>query len=263
MKSPAFQFYPDDFVGGVADMTQSEVGAYILLLCAQWGRGEIPLDPERAALIAKGPVSSHVLAKFPGGKNPRLEKVRANLDAYRSAQADNGKAGAEKRWGRHSDAIAMLSPENSGAKVSPMARNSSPTPTPTPTPTPDLQLTTPDTRSIEPKAASLPDLSATIYDAYPRKVGKQDALKAIANALKLGRATGGTDAAKLLTATRAYAAAVTLWPEHERCFVPHPATWFNRGSYEDDPRTWERKTVTLANGRAQSDAHNLDHSKGF
>ena len=36
MNPPAFQFYTDDFLGGVSDMTQAEVGAYILLLCAQW-----------------------------------------------------------------------------------------------------------------------------------------------------------------------------------------------------------------------------------
>jgi uncharacterized protein YdaU (DUF1376 family) len=76
MKPPAFQFYADDFLAGTADMTQPEVGAYILLLCHQWGRGAIPSDPARAALIAKGEVPAHVMAKFPNGKNERLERVR-------------------------------------------------------------------------------------------------------------------------------------------------------------------------------------------
>ena len=132
MKSPAFQFYPDDFVGGVADMTQAEVGAYILLLCAQWGRGEIPLDAERAALIAKGAVSAHVMSKFPSGKNERLESVRRKQDEYRAAQANNGAKGASKRW--HGDAMATLWPENGDPIISPMARNSSPSPSPSPSP---------------------------------------------------------------------------------------------------------------------------------
>lgn len=73
-----------------------------------------------------------------------------------------------------------------------------------------------------------------IYKAYPRKAGKIAALKAIE------RATGRKGADDLLAATKAFAAAVKTWPEADRCFVPHPATWFNRGSYDDDPSEWER-----------------------
>lgn len=97
MKPPAFQFYVDDFIGGVADMTQAEVGAYILLLCNQWNRGEIPPDAERAALVAKGPVTPHVLAKFPGGKNARMEFERANQAAWREKQRAAGIASGRAR----------------------------------------------------------------------------------------------------------------------------------------------------------------------
>lgn len=83
-----------------------------------------------------------------------------------------------------------------------------------------------------------------IYEAYPRKVAKQDALRAIERALEK------TDRATLLERTKAYAAAVALWPEDDRQYVPHPATWFNRGSYDDDPETWQRKDHAGANGRA-------------
>jgi hypothetical protein len=50
-----------------------------------------------------------------------------------------------------------------------------------------------------------------------------------------------TAADVLLFRTRAYATATESWPESEKQFIPHPATWFNRGSYDDDPATWERK----------------------
>lgn len=83
--------------------------------------------------------------------------------------------------------------------------------------------------------------SLVIYAEYPKKTGKEDALKAIQKALATHPAE------KLLEATKAYAAATALWPEADRKFIPHPATWFNRGSYEDDPATWTR------NGRAQLD----------
>jgi hypothetical protein len=150
-KAPAFQFYPDDFVGGVADMTQAEVGAYILLLCSQWGRGSIPTDLQRAALIAKGPVTRHVMDKFPDGKNRRLENVRDNLEQYRTAQSANGAKGASKRW--HSGAMATPSPTHSDTTVSPMARNSSPSPSPTPTLTltPDSENTCAVPKPLRPR----------------------------------------------------------------------------------------------------------------
>lgn len=76
----------------------------------------------------------------------------------------------------------------------------------------------------------------TIYAAYPRKVARREALKAITNAMAFA------PPAKLLENTAAYAAAVSRWPADVQQYVPHPATWFNRGSYDDDPKTWERKT---------------------
>src|SRR5258706_9467091 len=99
-KPPAFQFYPDDFMGGTADMTQAEVGAYILLLCHQWNRGSIPVEPERQHMIAKGPVSAHVLAKFKPSadgllRNERLERERQKQADYRESQRQKGIASGQ------------------------------------------------------------------------------------------------------------------------------------------------------------------------
>lgn len=103
-------------------------------------------------------------------------------------------------------------------------------------------------QSIDPSAPPPRDGDATpiesIYDAYPRKQGKQDALKAIAKAVKIAGAV------RLLERTQAYASATALWSDDDRQFIPHPATWFNRGSYDDDPATWERKTSGDDKGRA-------------
>jgi hypothetical protein len=73
-----------------------------------------------------------------------------------------------------------------------------------------------------------------IYDAFPRKVGKQAAIKAIEKALKLLKPKW------LLERTKAYAAAVAKWPAGDRQYVPHCSTWMNRGSYDDDPKEWQR-----------------------
>lgn len=81
---------------------------------------------------------------------------------------------------------------------------------------------------------SVPTDAETVYEAYPRKIGKQDALKAIAKVLK----TKGLP--EVLTAVRLFAAETAKWSDDEKRFIPHPATWFNRGSHEDDPQTWKR-----------------------
>lgn len=77
-----------------------------------------------------------------------------------------------------------------------------------------------------------------IYQAYPRKQGKIDAIRSIERAMKREHPS------HLLERTQAYAAAVALWPEADRQYVPHPATFFNRGNYDDDPSLWERKSPT-------------------
>jgi len=84
--------------------------------------------------------------------------------------------------------------------------------------------------------------AAEIYAAYPRKVAKAAAFKAIEKALKAARkANPESGSANLLKAVQAYAEAVSQWPKDERRFVPHPATWFNRGSHDDDPSEWTRE----------------------
>ena len=81
----------------------------------------------------------------------------------------------------------------------------------------------------------LPITAEDIYAAYPRKVGKQAAVKAINKAAKR---VGSLS--ELLSCTKAYAAATATWPAADKQFIPHPATWFNRGSYDDDPKEWVR-----------------------
>ena len=69
-----------------------------------------------------------------------------------------------------------------------------------------------------------------IYQSYPRKIAKANALKAIAKVLASGR-----EADWLLERVEAYAAAVAA---QDPKFIPHPATWFNGGRFDDDPAEW-------------------------
>lgn len=92
------------------------------------------------------------------------------------------------------------------------------------------------------KKQEVPDGVREIYLAYPRHIAPQDAYAAIRGAIER------TPQPTVLAATLSYARCVAKWPHsyrfpkmpdgQERDTVPHPATWFNRGSYNDDPKEW-------------------------
>jgi hypothetical protein len=96
---------------------------------------------------------------------------------------------------------------------------------------------------------TIEQLAEAIYGLYPRKVGRPPALKAIVKILKAGEITELDLQAKV----REFAACVAKWPEQDKPFIPHPATWFNQQRYMDDPATWRREPVasTTVDFRAQ------------
>lgn len=83
----------------------------------------------------------------------------------------------------------------------------------------------------------MPTSADRIYAAYPRKVGKADALKAIDKALLRLRGVVPDPAEWLLGRVQAYAASPHVRTTEHR-FIPHPATWMNQGRYDDDPAEW-------------------------
>lgn len=103
-KAPAFQLYAKDILSDTLTWTAQELGVYMRLLMWSWDNGPIPEDPMRRDRI--DPDCSQcwttVATKWqPDGNggltNPRLEKTRAEMDAYRQRQSDRGKRSAEAR----------------------------------------------------------------------------------------------------------------------------------------------------------------------
>lgn len=87
----------------------------------------------------------------------------------------------------------------------------------------------------------------TIYAEYPRKMARIEAIKAIKKAIITVSKTGISidEAAEiLLYRTKMFAAATAIWKEQDKCFIPYPATWYNRGHYDDDPENWKRVDLT-------------------
>jgi DNA-binding transcriptional ArsR family regulator len=82
---------------------------------------------------------------------------------------------------------------------------------------------------IVPKGTCVLDSQAgEIYGAYPKKVGKPDALKAIKRALQK------KSFEYLLEKTKEYCDI----RGGNLSYVPNPSTWFNQERYDDSPSTW-------------------------
>jgi hypothetical protein len=109
------------------------------------------------------------------------------------------------------------------------------------------------------ETALLAQQAEAIYAAYPRKVGKPAALKAINATIKLEslKQDLGLSYQQLLEKTRLYARAraQAISKNHEESkFTPHPATWFNQQRYMDDPIEWGINPA--------ADARNAQRAKG-
>lgn len=175
-KSPAFQFYPDDFMGGKPGLMQpEETHVYVWLLCLDWNHGAFTYD--EAALARWCRVAARVFRKaWPAVRacfdetdglyhNPRLEREREKQDNYREKMSENGKKG-----GRPRKATALIPESRSFNSGKPF--ESIPLPTPLPT---NYLTTSPDA------SASSADGFDLAWASYPKRAGgnvRRDALKA-------------------------------------------------------------------------------------
>ena len=88
-KDPAFLFYPSDFLVGVMDMTDEEVGIYIRLLCRQHQKGHIP---ERVMNRCPDAVKEKFVQDSTGKYyNERLEKEIHKRRKYVAQRLENFK----------------------------------------------------------------------------------------------------------------------------------------------------------------------------
>lgn len=110
-RSPAFQFYPADFLSdpNVIVMSLQERGAYITLISLCW-QSPLPNNQERLARLCGVPTATfrklwpalHVCFRsHPDDAalliHPRLERERAKQSEFRAKQAENGKKGGRPK----------------------------------------------------------------------------------------------------------------------------------------------------------------------
>lgn len=122
MKSPAFQWYPADYLGSqrVQLMTLEEEGAYRRLLDYCWLHGSIPADISLLArLIGKGAsttLATTVSTMFqPKGDrlvHDRLDSERRKQEQWRAKSAEGGRKGAATRAKRVAQKPDEQQPDN-------------------------------------------------------------------------------------------------------------------------------------------------------
>lgn len=249
MRAPAFQFYAAEYLADelVCLMSLEEEGAYIRALAFCWREGSIPADPEKLGRLLKN-CSNQIATsvqqcfnKMPSDGSrlihPRLEAERKKQQQWREKSSKAGEASGKARRVKKLDAEPTWNQRPT--KVEPnmntsfaFASSSSSLNT--------KQTTT--TKTSAPKVESGLSRHEEIYRAFPLKVARLDAMKAIAKALERLR-SGESPAVTpemaeefLLAAVKEFASS----PAGNRGkFTPHPATWFNKGRYLDDRATWK------------------------
>jgi uncharacterized protein YdaU (DUF1376 family) len=209
-----------------------------------WQKGSLPLNRDACYCIAsamdelsRSNVDAVLTEFFPGGRNHRLEfelgKAKASYEKRAGA--------AKKRWNGAKD---MQSTSNAYS----LHKES------------ESQSESQSGRSKPIAQPSLSDLEL-IYQEYPRRVGKRAALAAIK--LALSRLEKDEYRGKPLTREQAIAGLknrVVMFAQsaagRRGSFTPHPATWFNKSRYLDDPKEWNDDQESIADSKALNRARN-------
>ncbi len=142
IKSPAFQFYPAEFLAdeNVLLMSNQEIGCYVKLMCVCWRQGSIPSDINKIAKLCSenGSAMAQLWTAIKPCFNldeknplrlihPRLEKEKAKQKEFKIERSSSGKRGADSRWnkGPLKNNGSAIGSANGSATDQPLAKNGS------------------------------------------------------------------------------------------------------------------------------------------
>lgn len=227
-KDPAFLFYSSDFLTGVIDMTMEERGQYITLMCLQHQKGHLS---EETIRFCVGNASVKVLSKFRLDDmnlyyNERLEEETAKRDNFVQSRQKNGKKGGRPTKNKTDRLIVGKAknnlPENENENDNEDENR-------------DINDSEIENEEAfeEGKEDVLSDFDL-FWAAYPKKKAKADAKKAFAKIKK-------RDVPKLIPAVEAQMKTAD-WKKDGGQFIPYPATWLNRGEWENEVKDAELET---------------------
>lgn len=226
---PYMQFYVADYLADTAHLTTEEHGAYLLLLFSYWQTGK-PLKADRLASIARLPNERWTNVEQTLGEFFHISKgtwthfrVEADLDKVNQKSRNNSEAGKASARARAlaKQSLAEPDPTNVGTNAERSFNHARSRDTDTDTDTDQHQKT----RS--PQSADHVDFDH-FWKLYPRKVGKQAAMKSWAK-LKPDLILFAEIEQALFVAKRS-----PDWLKSAGQFIPHPSVWLNGRRWEDE-----------------------------
>ena len=222
-----------DYARDTGHLNATGHGAYLMLIKHYWCTGR-PLNDDDDELwriaccdskkewVALRPKIVRLFIVDNGAlRHKRIDREIAAAIAALNAKAEAGRRGAENRWRGSGSAIAQPSPDDA-ASIAPLQDGHQFANAPSPSPSPSPERKNLSIASQSPSTRVEDDFDR-FWDAYPRKVGKEEARKAFAKALKK------TDVGVILDAVQQQ-----RWSDDPQ-YRPHPSTWLNRGSWSDEP----------------------------
>lgn len=212
--------YIGDYLKDTQHLDAQRHGCYLLWLFHQWTRGALPnsvddlisighLRGSDAPSIAQALLNEFFIQGDDGlWRQGRVEREKIVWESKRLKRKEKAENAANLRWKNHTPSNASSNPPSTLQAMLTLC--------PSPSPSPKKE-----------KQSCSKSQAEEIYFAYPLHVAKEAAIKAIIKAAKKFPLD------RLLERTQQYAMKVKREETEER-FIPHPATWFNRGSYEDE-----------------------------
>lgn len=218
--SPAFQFYPNDWLGStnIMLMSPAEEGAYIRLLAIAWNSPDcgLPDDDSQLSVLSRlgegwfNGASAKVRACFFSRNNrlynSRLLQEKKKQDEWRKKSRGGGiqsgkarRLKAKKPEGWLKGGSQMVEPNgNSSSSSSSSIKDN---------------IYTPDFESF--------------YNSYPRRKAKGNAFRA------WKKAKNKPSLEELLKIISAQKNSLD-WKKENGKYIPFPATWLNQGRWDDD-----------------------------
>lgn len=245
---PFMKFFPSDYLRDTDILSLSSQGAWMRMICAAWhptrkGILSFPLPTIARLIHTDEPDARRILAEiedcgvadflWSGDAQAVTITCRRIVRDWQAATENKADistkraAAANARWEKERQSKCNASA--SQMECPPETRSQKPE-TRDQKPSPLLSPKGEDRPRKLKSSKAEQDQAEAIYQAYPRREKKPDALKAIRKAMS----SHAPDF--LLERTQAYAAAIG-W--QERKFIPHPATWFNAEQFNDDPEEWK------------------------
>jgi uncharacterized protein YdaU (DUF1376 family) len=221
---PWMPLYIADYLADTGHLSTEEHGAYLLLTMHYWRTGGLPDDDGELALISRLPEKRW--------QQVRLKLARLFKDGWRHTRVDAELARAHAKHERRAEAGKRGGIAKSDAKQNPsnasrllehppdnaLASSSQPE-------SEDKANALSSARGAPPENVWPKDFREQFWAAYPRKVGKAAAIKA----LETIRKRGAVPFDRVLAGLRAF---VATNPDPQ--FTPHPLTWLHQGRWDDE-----------------------------